>query len=462
MKLKIIIATVGVWVLPLSAVAFTDTDDYQWQDSVESLWEAGVVSGYEDFSFRPQREVNRAEFLKMVMEALELPVSGDKKCFKDLNGQWFAAYVCGAKELGIVSGYSDGRFWGERSVSQPEVLKILFRALEEEPDDLGGEWFERYFNHAELLGMYYFDARSPEDHLVTRGEASYLVNWLVFGSEDQIEIEAFYDQRYESEIEYHTLNPAECFAGEVYDKEAQVCVLDCSFEQECLDIKVRILGRFEDYLTNASAGHEDLLEVDLVRARYDVVDEEIVLEEGEDSDEAREIWAYFQRIFPASEWAMLSGFWIFSDGYGGTTAVVIQDPTDLEKWILLVDPADSHADGELDKVELVYTLVHEFGHLLSLNVEQVELIGEDDCEGTYFTGEGCSRADSYINLFYEEFWTGGDFGFVTEYAATNAAEDFAESFAFFVLGEEALNEKVEFFYGFKELVKLRDLIRMKI
>lgn len=256
-----------------------------------------------------------------------------------------------------------------------------------------------------------------------------MINWLAYGGSDQIEMEEFYDQRYESGIAYHTLNPAECFAGEVYDPQTQVCELDCSFEQECLDAKVRILGRFEDYLANADTGHDDeLLELALVEARYAVADGEIILEEGGDSKEAQEVWSYFKRLFPESEWEMLNGFWIFSDGYGGTTAVVIQDEEDLDKWILLVDPADSHPNGELDRVELVYTLVHEFAHLLSLNSEQV--VDDEDCEKGYLIDEGCAKADSYLNLFYEDFWTGGNFGFVTDYAMTNAVEDFAESFAF--------------------------------
>lgn len=452
----------------LPAFAFSDTADYPWKESIGSLQLNGVIEGYSDNTFRPEEEINRAEFLKVLMEGLEISPALEKKCFKDLKGdEWFAGYVCRAKELGIVSGYSDGSFRANNQVSQPEALKMVFEGLEEELVDLGGEWFEKYFNHAEWLGMYYFDVRSPQDHLLTRGEASYFLNWLIYGSEDQVSAESFYDQRYESKIAYHTLDPQECFEGEVYDYEAQICYLDCGSEQECLDVEMDILFNFALF----GELSEEVISEELVGTRYGVEGDELELIEGEDEEIYREAFEYFGDLIPKEEREMLSGFWIFSDGYGDSTAIVIQDEEDLSKWILMIDPADSHPGGVMDEEELTYTVVHEFAHLLSLNSEQVELVSEDVCEDAYFTGEGCSKEDSYINLFYQEFWLEEPSyvpaDFVTEYAAVNAGEDFAESFTFFVLGDLAegdsvASRKVNFFGRFPELVKLRNLIRAEI
>ena len=176
---------------------------------------------------------------------------------------------------------------------------------------------------------------------------------------------------------------------------------------------------------------------------------------------------------------------------GAAVAPLEGDPT---LWLLSVDPADTS-----DAVELDYTLIHEFAHLLTLNNAQVPGIDEGDffaleqaeqsCS-TYFPGEGCANDDSYINLFVQRFWTDllAEFGdleqlgedaywdavdqitqrygdhFVTEYAMTNPAEDMAETFSVFVLqdrpaGSTVAEQKVLFLYEFPELVTLRDEIR---
>ena len=108
----------------------------------------------------------------------------------------------------------------------------------------------------------------------------------------------------------------------------------------------------------------------------------------------------------------------------------------------------------------------------------------------YFPGEGCSRKNSYINAFYNQFWADiyeefqdinliedddeyyealdefyykyEDY-FVTDYAVTNPEEDIAEAFTFFVLsprpaGNTIAEEKILFFYNYPELVDLRDEI----
>ena len=168
-------------------------------------------------------------------------------------------------------------------------------------------------------------------------------------------------------------------------------------------------------------------------------------------------------------------------------AFVDPDPTDPSRWMLHVDIVDAQNPDEL-----TYTLIHEFAHVLTLNETQVafdmEVFNEPDNESvyeeaeascpTYFPGEGCSLRQSYINAFFDAFWSdiypdwlesdpdSDEFyqayedQFVTDYAATNPGEDIAESFTAFVLepkpdGDTIAEEKVLFFYNYPELVQLR-------
>jgi len=90
-----------------------------------------IVQGYPDGKFRPNRTVNRAEFLKMLMDALDFSPIGMEfnQCFTDVFLQWFAPYVCIAKRNEWVEGYGDNSFKPENFVSRAEAVTMLTRVL---------------------------------------------------------------------------------------------------------------------------------------------------------------------------------------------------------------------------------------------------------------------------------------------------------------------------------------------
>jgi hypothetical protein len=221
--------------------------------------------------------------------------------------------------------------------------------------------------------------------------------------------------------------------------------------------------------------------------------------EQKDRVTQKKIWEYFTRLIPHDQRTLLNGYSVFTDGKANLLASVNQSNTDPIKWELNVDIADSS-----QKTSLTFTLIHEFGHLLTLNSNQVNVSlpvynHPDDSNiydaevaacPQYFTGEGCSKPDSYINVFFQRYWTDfyaewqkidaikndntrqnklDDFyktyqdQFVTDYAPTSPAEDIAESWAFFILAPKPeatsiANEKILFFYEYPELVALRSQI----
>ena len=110
--------------------------------------------------------------------------------------------------------------------------------------------------------------------------------------------------------------------------------------------------------------------------------------------------------------------------------------------------------------------MHIFSHS---NNEQVAAgVSVDSCQ-TLHIEEGCLRNNSYFLAFHDAFWSNGSAGyapeyFVTEYAAADAAEDIAESFAVFVLnpkpvGDTVREQKVRFFYQYPELTEIRNEMR---
>ena len=136
----------------------------------------------------------------------------------------------------------------------------------------------------------------------------------------------------------------------------------------------------------------------------------------------------------------------------------------------------------IDTIELFVTLLHEYAHIMSLEYDQVDwTVHEEDCM-TIFLAEGCARDDAMLYTFVQEFRTQEHFvaseqwetqddelyvewEFVSKYAATNAAEDFAETFAQYMITDEILYwdsvvvEKLQFFDRFPALQKKRERSR---
>jgi hypothetical protein len=133
-------------------------------DAIVYLYEQGVISGYDDGSFQPDKTVNRAELLKILVEGQGVTPDADtyKDCFPDVAADWYAKYVCYAYEEGWVSGYPDGTFLPAQTVNKVEALKMLVNSQElevssgtENPfDDVTVEdWFEPYVTKAKELGI---------------------------------------------------------------------------------------------------------------------------------------------------------------------------------------------------------------------------------------------------------------------------------------------------------------------
>jgi hypothetical protein len=215
------------------------------------------------------------------------------------------------------------------------------------------------------------------------------------------------------------------------------------------------------------------------------------------------IWDYFAAIIPASERSFVTEFSAISDGQSRILGAVSQSFDSATRWGLRIDVVDAS-----DHYSLTYTLMHEFGHLVTLKPSQVrvdealfdnpdreDLYEKADAACTrYFTNEGCSTADSYINEFFNRYWTDKyeewqaidktqkdaayyaalyDFykayqdQFLTDYAATSPEEDMAEAWAFFVLAPKPepnsiADEKILFFYEYPELVRLRQEILTRV
>lgn len=108
---------------------FVDIIGHWAEDNICTLYNQGVVKGYSEKTFLPNNKVTRAEFLKMVLEYKGYSVySVQSASFTDLEpGDWYYQYVTFAHSKGFVSGYSDGSFHPNESITRAEAVALVMK-----------------------------------------------------------------------------------------------------------------------------------------------------------------------------------------------------------------------------------------------------------------------------------------------------------------------------------------------
>ncbi|MBE6680866.1 MAG: hypothetical protein E7600_01095 [Ruminococcaceae bacterium] len=113
------------------AANLTDIAGHWAESYIEYGVEAGYISGYEDGTFLPDKTVSRAEFSKMINNAVKLTSTGDAKAeFADVASKdWFFNEVKKAENAGYISGYEDSTFRPNNTVSRQEAAVMLSRIV---------------------------------------------------------------------------------------------------------------------------------------------------------------------------------------------------------------------------------------------------------------------------------------------------------------------------------------------
>lgn len=152
-----------------------------------------AIQGNPDGTFLPNRTLNRAEFLKIALASspsVRVSLSDAGNCFPDVQADaWYSQYVCLAKMRGMVSGYPDGTFKPERSVNYAEALKMLGELYEyvaySAEDE---EWFAGYVRAAQF-NKTALPSSLQYDRALTRGQMARLA--AAFRAKEEGELETY-------------------------------------------------------------------------------------------------------------------------------------------------------------------------------------------------------------------------------------------------------------------------------
>ncbi|OKP93860.1 InlB B-repeat-containing protein, partial [Paenibacillus sp. P46E] len=119
-----------------TGVTFKDVGSHWAKGAIEKLAEAGVISGYEDVTFKPDKTITREEMVVLLSRILNLNTltkDTTKGNFDDLKGSYAANEIKAEAQAGIISGKGDGKFDTKSNATRAEALQIILNALKLNP-----------------------------------------------------------------------------------------------------------------------------------------------------------------------------------------------------------------------------------------------------------------------------------------------------------------------------------------
>lgn len=163
--------------------------DYFAKDPIVYLNKLGIMKGYSDGTFRPEQNIIRAELVTLLVKSKGHPsISLSKKPFRDMPlTHWASGFAAIAAEEGLAKGYPDGTFKPSKNVSRAEAAVIISRfagasletvAVSPYTDVPIDNWAVKDINFAKKNGMldYIIGTEFDPNRNITRGEIAYMLS----------------------------------------------------------------------------------------------------------------------------------------------------------------------------------------------------------------------------------------------------------------------------------------------
>ncbi|MEI3098583.1 MAG: S-layer homology domain-containing protein [Oscillospiraceae bacterium] len=115
--------------------SFSDIKDGAWCcRAVSTLTNMGIIKGYTDGSFQPNKSITRAELATIIARFAKLDVN--TKTFSDINGHWAQKSIELAAGNGWINGYTDGTFRPNKSIIRAETFAMINRVLDRQTESV--------------------------------------------------------------------------------------------------------------------------------------------------------------------------------------------------------------------------------------------------------------------------------------------------------------------------------------
>lgn len=161
-KLVVLLAVVMMFAFSASAYAATFSDISERpvveQDAIKKAVALGIIEGYEDGTFGPDKTITRAEFAKIAVTAAGAKdtatmLEANASSFKDVKANsWYTGWINAGESLGIFKGDANGNFRPNDTISNQEAITVMLRLLGYN-DNLTGSWPVNYVTKANQINI---------------------------------------------------------------------------------------------------------------------------------------------------------------------------------------------------------------------------------------------------------------------------------------------------------------------
>ncbi|KNZ70535.1 S-layer protein [Thermincola ferriacetica] len=120
----------GIYTAVENIPRFKDLQNHWAENDINDLAAKLIVKGIKPNTYAPNNKVTRAQFTTMLVKALGLKPEDTWSYFKDIKGAaWYSGPVNAAVNAGLINGYADGTFRPDRYIRREEAAAIMVRAL---------------------------------------------------------------------------------------------------------------------------------------------------------------------------------------------------------------------------------------------------------------------------------------------------------------------------------------------
>lgn len=166
-------------------------ENQEKRQASEFTWKevSGYVSGYPDGTFRPDTKITRGETAAILSRLIENKPAGHAP-FSDVNAtDWYAKYIEQLAALGILSGYPDGTFRPQKAITRAEFVTLVGKLLKVEKEkasvnvftDLDNCWAKETIEGLAHRGILHGDGQGHfhPNQFITRAEVVTILNQIV-------------------------------------------------------------------------------------------------------------------------------------------------------------------------------------------------------------------------------------------------------------------------------------------
>lgn len=177
----------------LNSSIFNDvTNDYWAKSDIEKFVQLGFINGYGDNTFKPEGQITRAEFVKLVNRVFNLTEQSNIKFTDVSSSDWYYNELKVAVKYGYINGYEDNTFRPNNPITRQEAMKIITTLKNNKDIDIDKiynyndfkqieDWAKPYVEGAIEVGYIKGDKKgniNPQGKL-TRAESVTMLNRLL-------------------------------------------------------------------------------------------------------------------------------------------------------------------------------------------------------------------------------------------------------------------------------------------